>query len=386
MRGRAALIAALVAALLPVGTAEAARLVRFTTTSRYVNAKDPNVPFNDANRPGTPSPRALPVNVLLPDGYDGKRRFPVLFLLHGHGDTYDAWMDPKHGDLANVAAGFPGIVVNPEAGRGWYTNWWNGGRRGDPAWESYHLDELVPLVRRRFRIRPERRWHAIAGFSMGGEGATYYAEQRPGYFGSVATFSGAISIQRPEWPSGFDTQGEDHQAVYGDPDAQRFYWTAHNPTALTGNLTHTRVFVAVGDGTTTNPDEVDNYFGAVAEAELRRHADDFVNAAHSNGVDVTYEPLHGIHDWPYWRRHLKDAIAWGFFKQVAEHATRWRYSTVSRSSRAWGVRFDFTKPPVKVATFDRAGQLLTGTGSGTVRIRHGGHSVTASLPFRIALP
>ena len=35
---------------------------------------------------------------------------------------------------------------------------------------------------------------------MGGLGALYYASQRPGYFGSAASFSGAISIQRPEWP------------------------------------------------------------------------------------------------------------------------------------------------------------------------------------------
>ncbi len=37
--------------------------------------------------PGGP----LRANVLLPDGYDGERSFPVLFLLHGLGDNYATW-------------------------------------------------------------------------------------------------------------------------------------------------------------------------------------------------------------------------------------------------------------------------------------------------------
>jgi S-formylglutathione hydrolase FrmB len=325
--------------------------------------------------------------VLLPDGYDGKRRFPVLFLLHGHGDNYSSWVNPKAGDLLHVAAGIRAIVVMPEGGRGWYTNWWNGGKRGDPGWERYHLDELVPLIRQRFRVRPGRRWHALAGLSMGGEGAMYYSEQRPGYFGSVASFSGVLSIQRPEWPSGFDTQGEDHQDVYGDPDAQRFYWAGHNPKALVANLAHTRVYVAVGDGTPTRFGEVSNYFGALAEADLRQHAMEFVDAARSQGVDVTYRPHRGIHDWPYWRQDLRNAIAWGLFKAVPQRPTRWTFSTISRISRAWRLRFEFVKPPVELATFKRVGGVLEGTGSGTVRTRRfGGRTVTVKLPFSIPLP
>ena len=390
MRVRAALFGLLVgvALLLPAGTAAASKLVRFTTTSKYVNGADPSVPFNDVHRSGLPSPRKLPVEVVLPNAYDGKRRFPVLYVLHGHGDTYDSWIDSRNGDIRRLAAGLEAIIVSPEGGRGWYTDWWNGGRRGAPGWERYHLDELVPLISKRFRVRPGRRWHAIAGLSMGGEGATYYAEQRPGYFGAVATFSGVLSIQRPEWPQGFDTQGEDHQVVYGDPDAQRFYWEGHNPTALVGNLAHTRVFVAVGDGTPTTPGEVSNYFGALAEADLRQHATDFVNAAKGAGVDVTYHPHHGIHDWPYGRQYMREALEWRFFKPVVQTPRRWSYRTIARSSQAWGLRFVLTKDPTEVATFARAGDFLTGTGSGTVRIRRLGatKAVTAKLPFKIPYP
>jgi len=33
----------------------------------------------------------------------------------------------------------------PEADRGFYTDWFNGGRRGDPSWETYFLDTFIEL-------------------------------------------------------------------------------------------------------------------------------------------------------------------------------------------------------------------------------------------------
>jgi S-formylglutathione hydrolase FrmB len=387
MRVRALIAATVAVGLVPVAAADAARLVRFTTQSGYVNAADPNVPFNQVRRPGAPSTRKLPVDVMLPDGYDGKRRFPVLFLLHGHGDTYDSWADPHNGDLLRLAAGLPAIVVMPEGGRGWYVDWWSGGRRAEPAWERYHLDELVPLVLHRFRVRRGRRWHAIAGLSMGGEGAMYYATQRPGFFGSVASFSGPLSIQRPEWPAGFDTQGEDHQDVFGDPAEQEFYWAGHNPTALVRNLRRTRVFVAVGDGNPVHPDDFDNTFGQIAERELRQHAEDFVNAARDARVDVTYDPRAGIHDWPYWRQHLTDAMHWGLFERVPSRSKRWEFATVSRHTRAWAMRFDFVKAPPTLVRFRRAGTVLSAQGAGTVRVRFPrGMARTLKLPFSVRIP
>jgi S-formylglutathione hydrolase FrmB len=380
-------LAAVVLAYFAIGAASAyaAQVVTWTTTSRYVDpAKEP---FNGPP-PGVPArPNALRVNVYLPDGYDGHRRFPVLYLLHGHGDAYDSWVNPQRGDLLDVAAGFPGIIVMPEGARGWYTNWWRGGARS-PGWERYHLDELIPLVEHRLRILPGRRWHAITGLSMGGEGATFYAEQRPGYFGSVGSFSGSISIQRPEWPTGFDTQGENHLDVYGDPSAQSFYWTGHNPTALVSNLRYTRTFVTVGDGV-PNPasaNELNNHVGQVAEFDLRMHANDFVAAARAAGVDVTYQPRQGIHDWPYWR-HLAAAIKWGFFAPVVEHPTQWTYKTAAQFSDAWGLRFTFSAPPQTLETFSLSGQTLSGAGAGTVRVeQNGAPGFSATLPFSRTLP
>jgi S-formylglutathione hydrolase FrmB len=386
MRLRAGVVAALAATLLGVaaapGSASASSLVTWVIDSRYVDVS--KAQFNSPP-PGDPrQPAALRVNVLLPDGYDGHRRFPVLFLLHGHGDTYQSWMNPQRGDLTGLAPHFPAIVVMPEAAQGWYTNWWDGGARGSDGkgWENYFLDELLPLVQQRLRILPGRDEHAIAGLSMGGEGAVYLAEQRPDFFGSAASFSGTLSIQRLEWPTGFGTQGQNYQDVYGPVNG--FYATAHNPTALVANLRYTRVFVRVGDGLALPlyPGEATNYFGAIAEADLSQHAQDFVHAARAAGVNVHFEPTTGIHDWPWWRLAFASALKWGFFKPVASAPREWSFQTVLQSGRAWNVRYSFAGPPDMVEKFSLSGSMLSGRGDGVVTVRPiGGRPFTARLPF-----
>jgi S-formylglutathione hydrolase FrmB len=325
------------------------------------------------------------VNVLLPDGYDPRRRYPVLYLMHGHGDSYWSWFAAKNGDLLNTARGFPGIVVMPEGGQGWYADWWNGGKRAEPAWERYYLDELMPLIEKRFRIRKGRRWHAIAGLSMGAEGATYFAEQRPGWFGAVASFSGPLSIQRAEYAGGgMDTQGQKFTDVFGEPDG--FYATAHNPMANTVSLAHTRAYVAVGNGV-GKLDEVSNYFGAVAEADLKQHAEDFVAASKLYDVDLTYAPRNGIHDWPYWRADLANAIKWGFFKPVPEKPGRWTVRSAAQRGEAWGFRWSLAAPPKELTTLRKYGNRLAVTGSGTMRIRTpAGARLTSRLPFTRIIP
>lgn len=384
MRTRiAALAAGLFALLLPAG-AGGAEIVTWRTESRFV---DPSKAASGYNHPGAPPrPNALRVNVYLPDGFDpqARRRYPVLFLLHGAGDAYDSWALPDQGEIMEVAQGFRGIIVMPEADRGFYTNWWNGGRRGDPGWERYHLDELIPLVEKRLPIRRGRRWHSIYGFSMGGMGAMFYASQRPGYFGSAGSSQGTLSLQRPEFQAKpvFETFIEqDPDEIFGDPQDQEFYWQGHNPTKLVANLAETRLYVAVGDGL-PGPEESPGP-GQLAEAEVRLQSEEFVAAVRERGIPVTYRPQRGTHAWPSRRRHLAYALReWGLFDPTASRRSIWTYRTVARVSRAWGFAFRFDRPPAQLQTFSRAGNRLTGEGAGRATIRtHSGCRFVVTLPF-----
>ncbi len=383
----AGLAAALIAIALPA-SAGGAEIVTWNTDSRFV---DPAAAESGYNHPGSPPrPNALRVNVYLPDGYDAnsRRGYPVLFLLHGAGDAYDSWALPRQGEIMETAEGFDGIIVMPEADRGYYTNWWNGGRRGDPAWERYHLDELIAHVEDRLPIRRGRRWHAIYGFSMGGMGAMFYASQRPDYFGSAGASQGTLSLQRPQFQAepvfgAFIEQ--DPEAIFGDPQAQEFYWAGHNPPKLVPNLADTRLYVAVGDGVPAAGESTGP--GQLAEAEVRMQSEDFVAAVREAGMEVTYRPQQGTHDWPSRRRHLADAIdEWGLFEPVVKAPAAWTYRTVARLGRVWGFRFRFAAAPEQVDTFSLDGDLLRGQGSGMVKLRTpGGCRFVATLPFERAL-
>jgi S-formylglutathione hydrolase FrmB len=132
------------------------------------------------------------VRILLPVGYGhGDQRYPVLYLLHGAGDTYASWTIKT--DVTAFSAQFPVIIVMPDAGHnsqaGWYSDW----KDGNYQWETYHLGLLMRWVDRHLRTIPHG--DAVAGLSMGGFGAMSYAARHPGLFRVAASFSGAVDTQ-----------------------------------------------------------------------------------------------------------------------------------------------------------------------------------------------
>src|SRR5215210_2281332 len=179
-------------ALAPAASA-AQRLIKIQTPSSFVDPATQS--FN-----GDPAPTRLQANVLLPDGYAAhpRKRWPLLLLLHGAGDNWESWSLPERGDIRNTAKGLGAVIVMPEGATGFYADWWSDGKRRDPAWERHFREYLIPLIERRFRIRPGRRWHAIAGLSMGGYGTLLTAATNPGYFGTAVPMSAFANPQRPE--------------------------------------------------------------------------------------------------------------------------------------------------------------------------------------------
>ena len=106
-------------------------------------------------------------------------RLPGPLPAHGAVDDYRSWSDK--GDVEAITAGSDLIVVMPDSGafQG-YVDWFNAGRFGPPAWETYHVGELIPWIDANYRTLASRRGRAIAGLSMGGGGAMHYAAKHPG--------------------------------------------------------------------------------------------------------------------------------------------------------------------------------------------------------------
>src|SRR5690606_30988631 len=94
------------------------------------------------------------------------------------------------GDLEALTAGSDAIFVLPETS--WcsaYSDWYNGGEGGPPAWERYLLDDVRGILESDYRANSTR---AVAGNSMGGLGAMKFAAEYRGWFTSAASFSGNV--------------------------------------------------------------------------------------------------------------------------------------------------------------------------------------------------
>ena len=338
--------------------AGASKLEGFELPSRLVDPSSPGGVLGD----GHTVPK---VNVLLPDGYSqrAKRRYPVLWLLHGANSGSDSWL--RANDVRKLAAGLPAVVVMPDGGMfGMYTDWWNGGARAAPAWATYHLKVLRHAVERRYRIRSGRRWHAIAGISMGGQGTLRYAAMLPGYFGSAVGFSSAFpDMQAPVAEFGLDTlpvgiaDGEVYETIFGSRESQ--YAEGNSPQALAPNYGHTRIYLTSGDGVNCPQDPPGNAGDGATELGLHNQQAPVAADVGAAGADVTAVTTCGVHTFGVWNRAFPRVRAWGLFKRVQERPRSWTYRTIATSGEMWGLRFRFATPPAAVAEFKRSGRKLS---------------------------
>jgi diacylglycerol O-acyltransferase/trehalose O-mycolyltransferase len=249
----------------------------------------------------SPSVGTVSVQLLLPVGFaaDPNRRWPVLYLLHGRNDpdTYRSWT--RSTDIAALTAGLPLLVVMPEGGmEGYYSNWFNHGQGGPPAWERFHLVELLTVLDHDWRASDRR---AVAGLSMGGLGAMLYAAHSPHLFRAAASFSGILDTSGWQFPPD----------LWGDRSHQAEIWRQHNPTERAADLRGLSLFVSYGSGDPgpLDPAKSDSRVPDQIERTLAPGNAAFVHRLDALGVPAevdAYGP--GTHSWPYWQRELHRAL------------------------------------------------------------------------------
>ncbi|AHI01683.1 hypothetical protein KALB_8326 [Kutzneria albida DSM 43870] len=266
----------------------------------------------DAHVPSQAMGYAVPVRLLLPPDWSANsaRTWPMLFLLHGSGDDYRAWTE--HTDVASLTATTEAIVVMPEAGKcGNYSDWWNQGRGGTPAWETFHLTELPHYLREHYRANDQI---AVAGLSMGGFGAMTYAARHPDLIRAAASYSGAVDpLDFPDATKamGLLCPGSIWQNLWGDPavPAQRELWQQHSPPLLAGNLRHTTLFMSSGNGKAGPLDPCCALLDDGIEQVVHAESTVLLNRLDELRIPVTkdfYGP--GRHNWAYWQRELHRSL------------------------------------------------------------------------------
>ena len=139
--------------------------------------------------------------VILPAGYDESKsdRYPVLYLLHGHGGDHVTWVSHTKKSLPDDATKWNMIIVCPNGENSWY---WDSPTDTSLQFETYISDELVNFIDNKYNTIASSKGRAITGFSMGGHGGLWLGINHPDVFGACGSMSGGVDI-RP-FPDNWD--------------------------------------------------------------------------------------------------------------------------------------------------------------------------------------
>ncbi|PTR24199.1 S-formylglutathione hydrolase FrmB [Rhodococcus sp. OK519] len=249
----------------------------------------------------------------------GKAPRPTLYLLDGvsagsESDyTESTWTQKT--DAVEFFADKDVNVVLPVGGTaGFYTDW----ERADPVlgenrWETFLTRELPPIVDARFHGDGT---NAIAGLSMGAQGALTLITRNPDLYRGVAALSGCMDTGRFESQAAVRgtvaSKGGDADNMWGPPGSPD--WAGHDPLLLAEQLRGKDIFVSAGNGLAGPyelgaPDVLEKVVvGGPLEAASRWCTELFDNRLRQLDIPATVllRP-YGTHSWPYWQDDLREA-------------------------------------------------------------------------------
>jgi len=134
--------------------------------------------------------------IYTPPGYSasGNKKYPVLYLFHGSNDTAGGWVLAGHANfvLDNLIAdkkAEPMIVVMPFGHAVPFGAPREVQAKNTDTYEQYILQDVMPLVRSKYRVIGTREKTAIAGLSMGGGQAMGIGMKHLDLFSAIGSFS-----------------------------------------------------------------------------------------------------------------------------------------------------------------------------------------------------
>ncbi len=219
--------------------------------------------------------------IYTPPGYDeSKVKYPVLYLLHGNGEAQNGWVMNGRANiiLDNLIAdrkAQPMLVVMPQghalqaAGVAPLVRLPGETQMYSERFPKDLLEDVIPLVERKFRVIPDADHRAIAGLSMGGGQALTIGLTHQELFHYVLGYSAALSAQFMN-------------------SEQEFKDVLANPAKATAKL-HL-LWVSCG--------RQDFLYEANRQ---------FADTLKAKGVKLTYRETEGAHVWSVWRNNLNES-------------------------------------------------------------------------------
>lgn len=234
-------------------------------------------------------PSPAKVSVALPSGYNPAEahRWPVTYLLNGHGGDHTTW--GKLVNLDSLATANRMIIVCPAGLDSWY---WDAPADPSMKMESYIIRELIPWVDSHYRTRTDRMGRAISGLSMGGHGALWLAIRHQDLFGAAGSTSGGVDI-RP-FPGKWNIPDRlGSKAKYPER------WEVYTVTNILDSLRPGSLDIIFDCGTE------DFFFKVNKELDRKLTA---------RGIDHTFRTSPGNHSGAYWRKSIPHHLR--FFQKV----------------------------------------------------------------------
>ncbi len=242
--------------------------------------------------------------VQLPLSYDVResppRRYPVLYFLHGLGQNEQTlfstggWSVIE--DLRRQHKIDDFLVVAPEGKRTFYINSPDGALR----YSDFFLQEFIPYIEGKYRVRPGRKGRAITGVSMGGYGALRCAFAHPEMFSAVSAQSAALITQTPQELSAAGHSGTPLSRVLGPAFGEPInvpHWQQNNVFMLArknqSGLKNLAIYFNCG--------QQDDFGFEDGAAALHRQLE-------AEGVKHEYHSYPGDHSLTYFLSHMGEVM------------------------------------------------------------------------------
>ena len=250
--------------------------------------------------------RAVRYCVYVPSGYDESakqhpaRRYPILYFLHGLGDTEKTLFNSGGwtliDDLRNQHKLGDFLIAAPEGRHSFYINSADGSER----YSDFFLQEFMPRIEGKYRVRAGRAGRAISGISMGGYGALRLAFARPELFSAVSAQSAALITETPRQLDAAANSGSPLPGVLGPVFGQPInvaHWNLNNPFVLAKkNVLGIRKLAIY-----FNCGQADNYGFEKGAAALASELADL-------RVSSAYLPYPGDHSITYFLSHFAEVM------------------------------------------------------------------------------
>ena len=235
-------------------------------------------------------------SIFLPRSYDTdvNKKYPILYLFHGMGGINTSWFrDLRAKDVADqlIASGeaCEMIIVSPNAGGNMMEGAWNG-YFDMPGWkyEAFFFTEFLPYIENAYRVIGDKQHRAVAGLSMGGGGATMYAQRHSDMFVAVYAMSALMDI--PERQGAAPPQREDDKMALLTKSVQEFScvkYVVDADDARKAQLRSVKWFVDCGDDDSLLDSNI-AFFQAMRAAQ----------------IPVEFRMRDGAHNSEYWHSAL----------------------------------------------------------------------------------